>query len=521
MKAAVLKNIPGPPSQSFITGNLKQFFTRHGAGFQRDVALKHGSVAKLHGFFGNPLLYVSDPKALYNILIKEDHIFEETREFLILNSLIFGPSLVATEGDRHRKQRRILNPVFSVSHMRSMLPIFYNVVHKLRDAIAEQVADGSREIDVLHWAGRTALEIIGQGGLGYSLDSLTHNSENKYGDTLRSLTPVLQNVGVLARIAPYFVNLGPAWLRRWVIDTLPSQPVQIVKTIVDTMTTKSVEIYKEKMDAIQKGDDALVKRTGEGKDIMSVLMKANSAAIENQRLPEDELIAQMSTLIFAAMDTTSTATARTLQLLAEHQDIQAKLREEILQAGAGEHLSYDELGRLPLLDAVVKETLRVSPPGSVVFRAPNRDVVLPLSQPIVGIDGQEIHQIAVPKGTEILVGILGCNLKSSLWGEDTLEWKPERWLSPLPSAVTNAGMPGIYSNIMTFVGGKRACIGYKFAEMEMKIILSVLLSNFTFQPTGKVIEWNVSLIWYPTLGKDSNESQLPLKVGLYQAEDHQ
>lgn len=59
------------------------------------------------------------------------------------------------------------------------------------------------------------------------------------------------------------------------------------------------------------------------------------------------------------MDTTSNALSRILQLLAEHQDTQGKLRRELLDAGAANGLSYDELNRLPLLDSICRETLRV------------------------------------------------------------------------------------------------------------------------------------------------------------------
>ena len=64
-------------------------------------------------------------------------------------------------------------------------------------------------------------------------------------------------------------------------------------------------------------------------------------------------------LIFAAMDTTSNALSRILQLLAEHPDVQQKLRQELLSAGAADGLTYDELNRLQFLDSVCRETLRV------------------------------------------------------------------------------------------------------------------------------------------------------------------
>lgn len=66
------------------------------------------------------------------------------------------------------------------------------------------------------------------------------------------------------------------------------------------------------------------------------------------------------TLIFAAMDTTSGALCRTLHLLAQHPEVQEKLRQEIVAArGAYGDLQYDELVSLPFLDAVCRETLRM------------------------------------------------------------------------------------------------------------------------------------------------------------------
>ena len=73
--------------------------------------------------------------------------------------------------------------------------------------------------------------------------------------------------------------------------------------------------------------------------------------------------------------------------------------------------------------------------------------MLPLSQPIRGRDGTMMHEILVPKDTTVWIGILSSNRNKAIWGEDALEWKPERWLSPLPDSVTEAKIPGIYSNL--------------------------------------------------------------------------
>ncbi|CCM06148.1 uncharacterized protein FIBRA_09621 [Fibroporia radiculosa] len=514
---SILDKIPGPPSDSFWAGNMRQFDARDGMEFQRRVALDYGPVSKIHGLFGQPILYVSDPKALQSIILKEEHIFQEPHSFIVTNGIIFGPGLLSSLGEAHRKQRKLLNPAFSTNHMRLMLPIFYRVVHKLRDAISTQAKDGPEEVDILNWMGRTALELIGQGGLGYSFDPLVEDVQNEYGNALKDLFPSLQPLNTFIHLVPLVANIGPAWFRRSVTSLIPSRQLQRVRTIVDTMSAKSSEIFTLKKAAIREGSESLVQQVGEGKDIMSLLIKANAMTSELDRLPEDELIAQMSTLVLAAVDTTSNALSRILHILAERKDVQDKLRKEILEANAGEGLSYDELDQLPILDSVCRETLRVYPPAPIIFRQAYQDTVLPLSEPIIGTDGSSINEIPIPKGTLLIVGVLGCNASKALWGEDAREWKPERWLSPLPDTVTKNSVPGVYSNLMTFLGGKRGCIGFKFSEMEMKVVLSTLLSSFGFNLAKKPIEWNVAAVQYPTAGKDSGVPAMPLEVELLKA----
>ncbi len=73
--------------------------------------------------------------------------------------------------------------------------------------------------------------------------------------------------------------------------------------------------------------------------------------------------------------------------------------------------------------------------------------MLPLSQPVRGRDGKLISEIPLPKDTTVFVGVISSNTNRALWGDDAHEWKPERWLSPLPDAVLDAKIPGVYSNL--------------------------------------------------------------------------
>ncbi|KAL0570239.1 hypothetical protein V5O48_011724 [Marasmius crinis-equi] len=150
------------------------------------------------------------------------------------------------------------------------------------------------------------------------------------------------------------------------------------------------------------------------------------------------------------MDTTSNALARTLQLLSENPEAQVKLREELRaarEAQGGKDVPYDELVSLPYLDAICRETLRLYAPVARVMRKTTNDTVLPLSTPVKCEDDSVLSEIPLPANTNIYVSLLNSNRNVDLWGPDALEWKPERWLSPLPPAVAEAKIPGIYSHL--------------------------------------------------------------------------
>ena len=74
-------------------------------------------------------------------------------------------------------------------------------------------------------------------------------------------------------------------------------------------------------------------------------------------------------------------------------------------------------------------------------------MIMPISEPITGNDGNIITEIFVPAGTEMVIGILPINRDKAIWGEDAEEFKPERWMSSLPSSVTDARIPGVYANL--------------------------------------------------------------------------
>ncbi|KAI0043396.1 cytochrome P450, partial [Auriscalpium vulgare] len=490
------------------------------------------------------------------------------------NKIIFGEGLISTLGEQHKKQRKMLNPVFSLANMRVLLPIIQPIADKLRDLLTSQVQESgqSKEIDVLPWMTRGTLEYISQAGLGYSFNALQATKTHPYTEALKSLAPTALGIIMLRPLIPVAIrNFSLHW-RNKLIDWLPIKGLKKMREIVRVMDRSSRQIFQEKKDALDKnaadaGETPVEGDVGArllGKDIMSILLNANTASDDADRLTEAEILGQMNTIIFAGFETTTTAICRILYIIASSSEVQARLRSELKKArlaykaaqGLPEEqrwedvqLSYDALMALPYLDAVVRETLRVHPPTSLLSRVARQSTTLPLQYPVRAASGAHASSVAVPEGTTVIISILAANHNKDVWGEDASVWKPERWLTAsgerirfsheldgalgenqefegegTPGSKTGVKYPGVYASMMTFLGGGRACIGFKFAEMEIKQVVTALIStlHFSLPSDDKEIYWKINGLQVPVVRPPSGDGvtpAVPLDVRLVRESD--
>lgn len=503
-------NVPGPPKVSVPLGHMEAITNRHGWNFLHHLISSYGPVVRIDGLLSYKQLYVFDPKALQHIVTKDQHIYEESATFLLINNILFGQGLLATVGDHHRHQRKLLNPVFtSAEHLRRLTPIFYEVTNRLRNTFKSHLKDGPQKIDMMQWFARVAFELLGQGGFGLSFDPLDSFESNSLADDIILLPSLIAPLMVLRPFLP-LLKFGTPQIRRQLSQFFLVGPLRRLRNISYRLEDMAKEVLIQGRAAIAQEDIASEER----KDIMTTLLRENMKANSEDRMSEEELIGHIATSTFGALDTTASALARVLYVLAEHQDVQSKLREEIREARNGGDIGYDDLVSLPYLDAVCREVLRLYPPVLQIAREANQDVILPFSEPIRGVDGTLMREILVPKDETVIISILGCNLNPEIWGDDAKEFKPERWLTPLPTSVTDARIPGVCSNLMTFLGGGRSCIGFKFSQLEMKVVLAVIVEAFNFDLPPEKIVWNNGGIHYPTVGPKSNKHEMPMMVSL-------
>jgi cytochrome P450 len=361
------------------------------------------------------------------------------------------------------------------------------------------VENGPQEVNMADWNGRLALELLGQAGLGYSFGIL-EGRNNEFCRVLKEWVPALSSLAVYRNLFPFVYKVFHPKFMKFVGRMLPWPRLNHLMDLAEAMNTQASRVYETKKRLLESDDDVTAKQVGEGKDLISLLMQGSATISEDDRLSEEEVVAQMMGFLVAATDTTSSALSRVLHLLALHPDVQDKLRKELKEAFEdNEELTHDQLVSLPFLEAVCRESLRLYPPLPGVMRTTRSDAILPLSTPIHDVNGRKVHEVFVPANTDVFVQIHHLNRDPSIWGSDAAEWKPERWLAPLPESVANANIQGIYANTMTFIGGGRSCIGFKFAQLEIKVVLSQIIPTFRLSPTKAAIFWRFGGVSSPSV----------------------
>ena len=147
-------------------------------------------------------------------------------------------------------------------------------------------------------------------------------------------------------------------------------------------------------------------------------VKSNMSEDPARRMSDEELIDQISTLLFAGSDTTSLAISWCFHQLSLNPRVQKRLREELQSLNSIEDVCL--VDKLPYLNAVVQETLRLCPPAHSTIRVAMEDDMIPLSRPVKLRDGRIMQEVHIRKGSYVHIPIEGLNMNKDIWGKDAL-----------------------------------------------------------------------------------------------------
>jgi len=379
------------------------------------------------------LVYVFGPEANQHILADGAANFTWHEAFELLE-VVDGPTaLVLSDGDEHRRRRRLVQPAFSIKRVDAHLEL----VRRELDRTLDTWTPG-REL-VAHAELRAAIRrIVVRALFGERLGDLADEIGERLEPALRYVqrTP-LRRVDVDLGLNGY----GRAVRARRAVDEL----------IMAEVARRRAE-----------GVDAV-----SSPDTLSALLAA-TAEVEGSERPLDdaELCDQIRSLIAAGYDTTSSAAAWLVHALGANPAALAALREQVRDTVGDEAPSVDDLRRMPLVDGVVREALRLWPPAAVGGRR--------------AIDDFEVLGRRIPGGSTVLYSPYITHRLPEVWG-DPEAFRPERWAS---------GEPVPYS-FVPFGGGYRKCIGFALATLELQVLAVRLaqrvdweLRDLAPRPTG-------------------------------------
>lgn len=467
--------VPGPNGGHFLFGYLGSIRNAIKGEWHEEMLKKYGHVIRYKAFLGKDQLFTTDPKALSRILTNTD-IYQRPSEGRYALSEIVGEGLLHSEGADHKRQRRVLNPAFSIGHIKELTEIFLSKSQELRDILGGQIklasvpgAPPSANVDMLLYLTQATLDIIGLAGFNYSFDALS----NKQTGLAQAIAAVLHPPAGIPVI--FILKLQIPFLRNILVFDKNTRNITRARKQMDDIGRDLVERKKaEILEEKATGGDIIAK----SKDLLSLLIRSNMNE-QGNGLTEDEVLHQIPTFLVAGHETTATSTTWALFSLGAHQDIQRRLRAELLLVPT-DTPTMGELDSLVYLDAFVRESLRYHSVVPGVMRTAVKDDIIPLEKPFVGTDGKLRDVLKVSKGDTFLVPILTMNILESIWGPDAQEFNPDRWLDQGPPKASQS-IPSIWGNQLTFLAGPRACIGFKFSLIEMKAILFTLLRSFEFE----------------------------------------
>ena len=180
-------------------------------------------------------------------------------------------------------------------------------------------------------------------------------------------------------------------------------------------------------------------------DILSMLVEARDE--RGEPMSDEELFDEMFTLLMAGHETTATSLSWAVYHVLQRPDVLEAVRaEQVRVVGAGP-LAPEHIGKLEYLDAVIKESARLTPITTDVCR------MLKKPTRIGGLD--------LPAGIHVSASIYLTHRRPDLWPEPD-RFDPRRFLDARPSPYT----------FFPFGGGQRRCLGGAFATHEMKVVLS-------------------------------------------------
>ncbi|KIJ66688.1 hypothetical protein HYDPIDRAFT_108600 [Hydnomerulius pinastri MD-312] len=505
-----VKDIRGPPSPSRLLGHEKVIRSSEQVGdLEFEWAREYGPTWRTKQCYGVDAIWTADPRTLQYVFHTSAYKYSKSVVANETTKLFTGESILATSPHDHQRHRKIMNPAFSVAQLRTFLPVFRRSAARLsqkwKDLLQGSSSSTNNVLNINRMLARMTLDVLGEVAFDHrfgALDDKEHELAKAFDSLFIDSFLYPPSWDLLFKATWNYIPTSVLYY----IKYLPTREYKRFSTYLQTAFRTGKELIGDKASGTEKGN----------KDIISILVQSNQTEDDRFRMSEKEMLSQIAALLVAGHDTTASSLTWMLYELSKHPEDQQRIRDEIKAARAraeargDDDLIPSDYDAMTFTNAAFKEALRLHPIVPTLIRDADFDDVLPLSIPIETASGKTINEIPISKGQPIFASICTYNRLKTVWGEDADTWNPTRFLDSSKERTT----VGVFANLMTFSAGIRACIGWRFALLEMQAVLAELIENFEFEfPEGvDIIRLNAGLMVPMVKGKMQEGASMPLKI---------
>ncbi len=410
--------LPPSPRRLPVFGNLLSFRSDQ-LGYLEQLQRTYGNMATIYAG-KSPIVLFFRPEHVRYVLTENPRNFTNREVAKNLRELL-GDGLLTIDGETHRQQRRMVQPAF----------------HKRR---VESYAD----IMVKH-----TLDMLANWHEGEKIDVTRAMQEL----TLRIVAKCLFNVDLSNSVG----DLGSSF------NAMISNPVSLLEGFFGLHIDKPFTSYGRRMRAKRTLDkfiyQIIEQRRADKQDVGDVLSMLLMTHEGEDTLTDTQIRDHIMTFVAAGHETTSLALTWTFYLLSEYPTACEKLLNELQSVLGNDTPTIDNIGKLPYLEWVLNESMRLYPPAWTQGRR--------------AVDAFDLDGYHFPAGTVLLFSQWVVHRLPDIWEAPT-KFRPERWD---PAAEQKIPQWAYFP----FGGGPRICIGMPFAQLEAKLLLATILQHYRLQ----------------------------------------
>ncbi|KAF2819794.1 putative cytochrome P450 [Ophiobolus disseminans] len=446
------KNIPTIP---FYYALLPLFFDVDQAEnykkYLKEPLAKYGAVKIFFG--GQWNILVTRPSYISEVLRHEDIYAKSGNNVKIPHSVIAaytGENIISAHGEKWKLYHNVIKPALQAEQDPDQT---WKNARLLKDMFVDnQKKAGSDGVPLYNPLQRYALANLSEVLYGSSFETMQHADSPLHMIQMK-MKPIIFN--------PIFLNFP-------FLDYLPLKARKLGRSL-------NVQFRNTLRTTITKGHEHHCCNENDNRSVACRLIGSHREGLLTDKDLDDNLV---STFL-AGHENPQLVLMSLMYLVGSHPETQSQLLKELEavyppNAPADYEPMYSELHDLPVLTAVLYETIRMFPPISQLI---NRCTSAPVS---LG------NKIQVPAGVYVGYNAYSTNRDTEFWGDDSDEFKPERWgsnMEDINHLYRRANSKGAF---ISFHGGKRACLGQKWAMQQLRITLVQLVRD---------LKWKVDESW--------------------------